>query len=77
MFMNVREVCRQMNSHALQGKEFLFAFDFELKEGIFIANPLEQKDNNGVYRKDGYMIITYAHRFAELEKNEELLIIEY
>lgn len=29
------------------------------------------------YRKDGYMIITYAHRLAELEKNDELLIIEY
>lgn len=44
MFMNVREVCSQMNSHALQGKDFLFAFDFELKEGIFVENPLEQKD---------------------------------
>lgn len=29
------------------------------------------------YRKDGYMLITYGKRLAELEKEDSFIIIEY
>lgn len=29
------------------------------------------------YRKDGYMLITYGERLAELEKEDSFIIIEY
>lgn len=29
------------------------------------------------YRADGYMIITYGYRLAELEKEDSFIIIEY
>lgn len=29
------------------------------------------------YRADGYMIVTYGHRLAELEKDDTFIIIEF
>ena len=29
------------------------------------------------YRDDGYMLITYGKKFAELEKDNEIIIIEF
>lgn len=29
------------------------------------------------YRKDGYMLITYGNRLAELEKEDSFIIIEF
>jgi hypothetical protein len=29
------------------------------------------------YRKDGYMLITYGDKLAELEKEDSFIIIEY
>lgn len=29
------------------------------------------------FRKDGFMLITYGNRLAELEKNDEFVIIEF
>lgn len=29
------------------------------------------------YREDGYMLITYGNRLAELEKEDSFIIIEY
>lgn len=29
------------------------------------------------YRADGYMLITYGYRLAELEKEDSFIIIEY
>lgn len=29
------------------------------------------------YRADGYMLVTYGHRLAELEKDNEFIIIEF
>ena len=29
------------------------------------------------FRKDGFMLITYSNRLVELEKDNELVIIEY
>ena len=29
------------------------------------------------FRKDGFMLITYGNRSAELEKNDEFVIIEF
>ena len=29
------------------------------------------------YREDGYMLITYGNKLAELEKEESFIIIEY
>lgn len=29
------------------------------------------------YRKEGYMLITYGNRLAELEKEDSFIIIEY
>lgn len=54
-------VARQMNHCAAAHTPFLFAFDFELENAIFMENPLEQQDilfrtplggNSTVKRKD-------------------------
>ena len=37
-------VARQMNRCAAAHTPFLFAFDFELENAIFMENPLEQQD---------------------------------
>ena len=29
------------------------------------------------YRKDGFMIVTYGRKLAEMEKEDEFIIIEY
>ena len=33
-----------MNSHGAAGEPFLFAFDYELSEALFISSPLDQQD---------------------------------
>ena len=54
-------VARQMSRCAAAHTPFLFAFDFELENAIFMENPLEQQDilfrtplgsNSTVKRKD-------------------------
>lgn len=42
--MTIQHTVNQINSAAAQNIPFLFAFDFELKEGLFIENPLMQKE---------------------------------
>lgn len=38
------EVRKRINERAAKGQPFLFGVDFELKEGFFVENPLEQQD---------------------------------
>ena len=41
--MKAGEVCRLINEKGGKGEPFLFAIDFELREGIFIPRPMEQE----------------------------------
>ncbi|MDL2319889.1 aminodeoxychorismate synthase component I [Alistipes sp. OttesenSCG-928-B03] len=42
--MRAEEVQRRMNDCGRMGTPFLFAVDFDMEEGIFIENPLNQTD---------------------------------
>lgn len=44
LFMNTDTIRRRMNECGAAGKPFLFAVDYELSEGYFVENPLEQSD---------------------------------
>lgn len=37
-------LCRRMNEYGRERKPFLFVVDFEMTEGYFVENPLEQTD---------------------------------
>ena len=43
-FETVSEIRNKMNSYGKEKKPFLFAINFEITEGFFIDNPLENKD---------------------------------
>lgn len=42
--MKAKEVKIHMNECGKRGIPFLFAVDFDMREGLFVANPLEQTD---------------------------------
>lgn len=42
--INANNVKKLINNHAKEGCDFLFGVNFELSEGFFIKNPLEQKE---------------------------------
>lgn len=42
--MTVNEVTNKMNQFGRENKSFVFAFDFEKKEALFVPNPMEQKE---------------------------------
>ncbi len=52
MFSNCEEIVRRMNKAGKANRPFLFAFNFELTEGFFIEDPLQQQqiifDINGI-----------------------------
>lgn len=42
--MKAEETIRRMDESGRSGQAFLFAIDFEMNEGIFISEPLNQKE---------------------------------
>ena len=42
--MKAEETIRRMDESGRCGRSFLFAIDFEMDEGIFISEPLNQKE---------------------------------
>ena len=44
LYTNINQVANLISSAASCGKPFLFAFNFELTEALFIPNPLSQSD---------------------------------
>lgn len=42
--LSIDELKKEMNKNGANGIPFLFIVDFDLKEGIFIENPIEEKE---------------------------------
>ena len=44
METDAQQICREMNRCGKERKPFLFGVDFEMKNGFFVENPLENPE---------------------------------
>lgn len=50
---------------------------YEMTKKIKVENRIQLNKMVKEYRSNGYMLITYGHTLAELEKGSELVVIEF
>jgi len=64
-----------MNSHGAAGEPFLFAFDYELSEALFISSPLDQQDVlfriGGISNCNEQMVLNEAGEWLSIVKSDE------
>ncbi len=73
--MKIEELIYKISESASRGEDFLFAFNYELDEGLFILNPLKQ--NNILFRVGSISNIVNAGRKNLLNEVKNPLIQRY
>lgn len=64
MFFGIRELQNRINCATSEGKPFLFGINYEVTEGFFIENPLQQQEVlfnfNGIGNKTTQLVVDTA-----------------